>query len=107
MREFSSGSVLSCPQTLFLTWKEEANCILLPLRFEFLHNIQEVIVDLWLATKLQLHLVKVRQRILYLDTEQTGRISREDFISSPTVLHNTKTQLLALSLPRELRSKRS
>lgn len=37
------------------------------LRFKFLHYIQEVIVDLWLATKLQLHLVKVRQRILHLE----------------------------------------
>lgn len=86
--EFSSYSVL--PQTLFLTWKEEAKCSLLPLRFEFLHNIQEVIVDLWLATELQLHLVEIRQCILHLGTEQTGYISREDFISIPIALQNTR-----------------
>lgn len=93
--------------TLILTRKEEAKCNLLPLRFKFLHNIQEVIVDLWLTTKLKLHLVEIRQCILHLETEQAGYISREDFISAPIVLQNTrylKTQLLALSLGRELRS---
>lgn len=99
-----------CPHTLFLTCKEEAQCSLLPLRFKFLHNIQEVIVDLRLATKLQLHLVKIRQCILHLGTDQTGYISREKiFIPPPIVLQNThylKTQLLALSLGGELRSKK-
>lgn len=32
---------------------------LLPLRFKLLHDVKEVIVDLRLTTKLQLHLVKV------------------------------------------------
>lgn len=45
--------------TVIAAWVEAAERSLLPLRFEFLHNIQEVIVDLWLTAKLQLHLVKV------------------------------------------------
>lgn len=77
--EVSSCCVLPCPHTHL---DSKAECGALPLRFEFLHNIQEVIVDLRLATKLQLHLVKVRQCILHLETEQTGYISR-DFISPP------------------------
>lgn len=39
---------------------------LLPLRFKFLHDVEEIIVDLRLTTKLQLHLVKIGQRILHL-----------------------------------------
>lgn len=39
---------------------------LLPLRFKFLHDVKEIIVDLRLTTKLQLHLVKIGQRILHL-----------------------------------------
>lgn len=39
---------------------------LLPLRFKFLHYVQEIIVDLRLTTKLQLHLVKIGQGILHL-----------------------------------------
>ena len=37
-----------------------------PLRFKLLHDIQEVIVHLWLVTKLQLDLVKIRQCIFNL-----------------------------------------
>lgn len=36
------------------------------LRLKFLHYIQEIIVDLRLTTKLQLHLVKIGERILHL-----------------------------------------
>lgn len=36
------------------------------LRFKFLHDVKEIIVDLRLTTKLQLHLVKIGQRILHL-----------------------------------------
>lgn len=38
------------------------------LRFKLLHNIQEVIVDLWLIAKLELYLIQVRQSILHLES---------------------------------------
>lgn len=37
------------------------------LRFKFLHDVKEIVVDLRLTTELQLHLVQVRQRILHLE----------------------------------------
>lgn len=36
------------------------------LRFKFLHDVKKIIVDLRLTTKLQLHLVKIGQRVLHL-----------------------------------------
>lgn len=42
-----------------------------PLGLELLHDVQEVIVDLWLTSKLQLHLVQVGQGILHLQTGKT------------------------------------
>jgi len=50
---------------------------LLPLRFKLLHDVKEVIVDLRLTTKLQLHLVKVGQCILHLRQGQISRLLRE------------------------------
>lgn len=47
--------------TTYYSWSVNA------LRLKFLHDIQEIVVDLRLTTKLQLHLVKVGQRILHLE----------------------------------------
>ena len=50
---------------------------LLPLRFKLLHDVKEVIVDLRLTTKLQLHLVKVGQGILHLRRTNLKVIKRK------------------------------
>lgn len=47
--------------TTYHSWSVNA------LRFKFLHDVEEIIVDLRLTTKLQLHLVKIGQRILHLE----------------------------------------
>lgn len=45
----------------------------LPLRFKFLHDVKEIIVDLRLTTELQFHLVKIGQGVFHLgrDTFQS------------------------------------
>ncbi len=43
------------------------NYAILPLRLKLLHNLEKLIIDLGLASKLQLDLIKIRQCILDLN----------------------------------------
>jgi len=47
----------------------------IPLRFELLHDVEEVVVDLGLVAKLELDLVQVRQCILHLQCRNTQQYS--------------------------------
>ena len=40
----------------------------LPLRLELFHDVQKVIVDLWLVAKLELDLIKVGESIFHFET---------------------------------------
>lgn len=63
--------------------------IQIPLRFELLHDVEEVVVDLGLVAKLELDLVQVRQCILHLqcrNTQQYTRASRLWFCHYPTYM---------------------
>lgn len=44
-----------------------------PLRLKLFHDVQKVVVNLWLTSELQLHLVQVRQGILHLQQNNTRR----------------------------------
>ena len=56
---------------LFLVWNFKIGfaltiCFKIPLRFKLFHNIQKVIVHLWLVSKLKFDLIQVWQGILHL-----------------------------------------
>lgn len=53
-----------CTQNYELQYHSEDDS--LRLRLEFLHDVKKVVVDLWLATELRLHLVQVAESIFHL-----------------------------------------
>lgn len=62
----------------------------LPLRFKFLHDVKEIIVDLRLTTKLQFHLVKIGQGVLHLGRDTFQRYKGQNF--QQKIIHAQKRQ---------------